>query len=69
MNDEDPYEVGISRMILYSDIEIDSSVNYSTTTPKKPNFGLRKVAKVHQLASTKYEASTCARVGGEVLHR
>ncbi len=43
MNDEEPYEVGISRTVLRSDI---GAVDYSTTTPKKPNSALRKVARV-----------------------
>jgi ribosomal protein S12 len=55
MNDEEPYEVGISRTVLYSDIETDSSVNYSTTTPKKPNSALRKVARVR--LTSKFEVT------------
>lgn len=41
-----PYEVKISRTVLWSDSEEDLSVNSFTTTPKKPNSALRKVARV-----------------------
>lgn len=52
MNDEEPYEVRISRTVLYSDI---GAVDYSTTTPKKPNSALRKVARVR--LTSKFEVT------------
>ncbi|KAI5065956.1 hypothetical protein GOP47_0018580 [Adiantum capillus-veneris] len=41
----------ISRTVLYSDVIV---VDYLTTTPKKPNFALRKVARVQ--FTSKFEA-------------
>ena len=49
---EEPYEVKISRTVLYSDIR---AVDYSTTTPKKPNSALRKVARVR--LTSKFEVT------------
>nr|YP_010627354.1 ribosomal protein S12 [Christella latipinna]WBK27278.1 ribosomal protein S12 [Christella latipinna] len=44
--------VRISRTVLYSDI---GAVDYSTTTPKKPNSALRKVARVR--LTSKFEVT------------
>lgn len=52
MDDEEPYEVGISRTVLYSDVV---AVDYFTTTPKKPNSALRKVARVR--LTSKFEVT------------
>lgn len=52
LNDEEPYEVGISRTVLYSDVV---AVDYFTTTPKKPNSALRKVARVR--LTSKFEVT------------
>lgn len=43
---EKPYEMYISRTVLERDSLNEDGVYYNTTTPKKPNSALRKVARV-----------------------